>query len=267
MSVIAMTGNHPRHAYFVSRLAQAGFLAGWVREERENFVPEPPAGLNDNTKSLFNLHFKRREEAEEQFFGGVSPVDVPILQTTPQDLNSDDVIAFIRYLKPRLILSYGCHKIEPRLLSTVGATFWNTHGGLSPSYRGVITHFWPSYNLEPQMTGLTLHETTEHLDGGAIIHQSGAPLEKGDGLHQLAGRTVKAYADSVPDLIARALRSDVLPRGRVQTSSGRLWLSSHWRPEHLHPIYDTFEDRIVDRVLDGTLTGRTPKLWSVLAPS
>lgn len=267
MSVVAITGSHPRHAYFVDRLARAGILLGWVREQRERFVPEPPAELDTSTKALFRLHFERREAAEQQFFSTPSAPDVPIHDTTAATLNSDQVIGFIRGLAPRLVLSYGCHKLEPRLLSSVPATFWNTHGGLSPSYRGVITHFWPSYNLEPQMTGLTLHETTERLDGGAIVHQSGAPLHAGDGLHQLAGRTVKAYADTVPDLILRALAAEELPRGRVQKSSGRLWLSSHWRPEHLRVIYDAFDDRIVDRVLDGTLTGRVPKLSSVLTPA
>jgi hypothetical protein len=32
---------------------------------------------------------------------------------------------------------------------------WNIHGGLSPWYRGAITHFWPSYMLEPQLTGMS----------------------------------------------------------------------------------------------------------------
>ena len=34
----------------------------------------------------------------------------------------------------------------------------------------------PSYMLEPQMTGMTLHETTEHLDAGGIVHQTGVEL-------------------------------------------------------------------------------------------
>ena len=45
------------------------------------------------------------------------------------------------------------------------------HGGLSPWYKGGATHFWPTYLIEPEFTGITVHETTKDLDAGAIIHQ------------------------------------------------------------------------------------------------
>ncbi|MBH9536915.1 formyl transferase [Novosphingopyxis sp. YJ-S2-01] len=264
MSLVAITGDHPRHHYFVKKLHQEGILTGWVREGREAFVPDAPQDIPKATRDLFVKHFKNRQIAEERFFGRPIAPDVSRLDTTPDNLNNRETVDFLKRISPRLVLSYGCHKIENALLDLPNLTFWNTHGGLSPSYRGVITHFWPSYNCEPQMTGLTLHETTSALDGGAIIHQSGAVLERGDGIHDLAARTVKAYCDELAPLIRDALNADCLPTGVTQKSSGRLWLSSHWRPEHLHLVYDTFHDRIVDKILDGSLSGRTPKLVSVL---
>ena len=32
--------------------------------------------------------------------------------------------------------------------------------------------------LEPQFTGMTLHETTQQIDGGDIIHQTGIKIKK-----------------------------------------------------------------------------------------
>ena len=139
---------------------------------------------------------------------------------------------------------------------------WNVHGGLSPWYRGVATHFWPSYMLEPQMTGMTLHETTDQLDGGAIIHQTGVDLVRGDGLHDLAARAVQGFADSLSGLLAEVAGAPKGLSGMPQTTAGRLWTTEMWRPEHLVVIYDHYEDRIVDRVLDGELAGRTPMLVS-----
>ena len=260
--IVAITGDHPRHTYLVGRLASAGLLAGWVREVREAFVPDPPEGLDGATAELFRLHFRRREEAEERHFGGAA-AGVETLEVARADLNAPATVDWIAARRPRLVLSYGCHKLGRGMREAVGATFWNTHGGLSPDYRGVITHFWPSYLLEPQMTGMTLHETTDALDGGAVVHQTGAPLHRGDGLHDLAARTVKAYADALPPLLARALKRD-LPEGRAQTTTGKLWHSSDWRPEHLHAVYGTWGDRIVDAALDGRIEGRMPKLVSVL---
>ena len=118
--------------------------------------------------------------------------------STGKALNGPDTIAFLTAVGPDLILSYGCHKLSPAVLACTGRYAWNVHGGLSPWYRGVTTHFWPSYLLEPQMTGMTLHETTDQLDGGAILHQTGVDMVSGDGLHDLAARAVQGFADDLP---------------------------------------------------------------------
>lgn len=269
MSIVVITGDHPRHSYLVLRLAEAGILSGWVRERREAFVPEPAADLSERLKDLFRLHFRRREEAEERFFGRPAlPSGIDQLDVTSATLNGPATLDFLRDRAARLVLSYGCHKLSDPLMAAAGATFWNTHGGLSPQYRGVTTHFWPSYLLEPQMTGMTLHETTAALDGGAVLHQSSVQMVRGDGLHDLAARCVRGYADELPQLLALVLREGPdLPGGLPQKSTGKLWMSSDWRPEHLIPIYVHWEDRIADAVLDGTLAGRVPALTSVLDPA
>lgn len=264
MTIVAITGDHPRHAYFVRCLAETGLLAAWVRERRESFMLEAPAGLNSGTRRLFDLHFARREEAEDAIFGSPDVSGIRIYDTSLAGLNGPGVIELLREIRPKVVMSYGCHKLSSELRAAVPATFWNTHGGLSPEYRGAITHFWPSYMLEPQMTGMTLHQTTDFLDGGEVIFQSGAVLNRGDGVHMLAARTVSAYAKELKQVLPRALESETLPVGRRQKSSGKLWVSSDWRPEHLHFIYDTWGDRIVDRVLDGDIDGKEPRLLSAL---
>ena len=265
MSVLLITGNHPRHSYLAHGLNKTGMLVGWVREVREAFVPSAPAELPTKTAELFDLHFARREEAEAAIFGAPALPEIPIHETSHEDLNSSATIEFAKKHNPRLVLSYGCHKLSAGFRNEVDAVFWNTHGGLSPEYRGVITHFWPSFMLEPQMTGVTLHETTDHLDGGAVIHQSGAVMHRGDGVHMLAGRTVKNYVDELSELLPGVLNRAVLPEGETQKSTGKLWTSSDWRPEHLHSVYDHYEDRIVDMALDGKIEGRMPNLITCIA--
>lgn len=261
MSVVAITGNHPRHVHLVKSLAAAGLLSGWVVETRKAFVPQPddtvPAKLHD----LFRLHFQRREEAEHRFFGELTPADVDCdqLAVTAQSLNDDPTRRFLADKAPRLVLSYGCHKLSPETLAATPARFLNNHGGLSPWYRGVHTHFWPSFLLEPQMTGVTLHETTEAIDGGAVFHQSGVALTRGDGLHDTACRAVAQYVSELPQALSAALaRSDFT--GETQKTSGRIWIASAWRPEHLIPIYEHHQDRIADLCLDGEIAGREPNL-------
>lgn len=265
MSIVAITGDHPRHAHVVRCLAGTGLLKGWVIERREAFVPELPAGLTPGLADLFRRHFSLRDAAERQFFGDTlgTGADIPTLEVTLDNLNGADTVAFLKQHASALVLSYGCHKLSAAVRAAVPARFWNTHGGLSPEYRGVITHFWPSYFLEPQMTGMTLHETTDHIDGGAILHQTAAQMVRGDGLHWLAARTVHDYGHELARRLA-GLDFEALPKGVAQKTSGRVFRGADWRPEHLRLIYEVHEDRMVDAVLDGRVEGRTPEIVSVL---
>jgi folate-dependent phosphoribosylglycinamide formyltransferase PurN len=262
LRILAITGNQPRHRYLVEKLQESGFLVGWISEEREAFIPEVPAELSANLQRLFVRHFENRLNSERRFFSPKSEIAVPNPVITQADLNSRETVDLINSLSPDLVISYGCHKLSDDLMSSCNTIFWNTHGGLSPDYRGVITHFWPSYNLEPQMTGMTLHQTTSQIDGGRIFHQSAASLVPGDGIHELAARAVLNYGEALPKMLETISR-DGFPEGEIQNFSGRIYRNSDWRPEHLSLIYEQFEDKIVDLTLSGDLVGRNPSLISV----
>ena len=55
-----------------------------------------------------------------------------------------------------------------------------------------------------------------------------------------------------------------LPKGLKQVGYGKVFMGKDWRPEHLRFIYETHADAIVDKVIDGVIEGRYPKLISVL---
>jgi folate-dependent phosphoribosylglycinamide formyltransferase PurN len=255
MKIVFLTGSHPRHAHMARAVRSTGWLAGLVIEEREDHVPAPPDGLSAGTRALFVEHFRRREVAEHRFFGSeLGDVDVlapEVLRISREALNGPRVHAFLRQLEPDLVLSYGVHKLSPETLSFAKRHAWNIHGGLSPWYRGVITHFWPSYMLEPQMTGMTLHETTSILDAGSIVHQTAVTLTRGDGVQDVSSRCVSEFAAELPAVLAALATSPdgalpVSPQGTL----GKLWRGADWRPEHLRLVYDLYEDRLVDRLLD-----------------
>jgi hypothetical protein len=266
MSICLITGDHPRHKFLVKELFQTGKISCWIVEKREKFVPEPPKNLKKDLMDLYIHHFNERERVEMEVFGESSNVyDLPTLEVSNSTLNSPEAIKFVMKHSPKMVISYGCHKISNKFIESIKGQFWNTHGGFSPDYRGVATHFWPSYFLEPQMTGMTLHETTDHLDGGRVILQTSAPLVKGDTLHRLAARNVEHY---VFELRQRLTSLDLLkiPLGIEQKKYGKVFSSNDWRPDHLRMIYETYNDSIVDYVLDGRLDGREPELLSVILP-
>ena len=113
------------------------------------------------------------------------------------------------------------------------------------------------------MTGMTLHQVTPDLDGGRIVHQKGASLRRGDGLHMLAARTTRDFFDEVIPLISSCVDKSCFPAGLPQKRKGKIWLKSDWRPEHLRLIYGLFNDKIVDEYLSRKLPNTEPTLISV----
>ena len=61
--------------------------------------------------------------------------------------------------------------------------------------QGTTTHFWPSYFLEPEFTGVAIHELSKKIDSGPLVHQVSGDLVLGDGIHELSSRTIKKSID------------------------------------------------------------------------
>jgi folate-dependent phosphoribosylglycinamide formyltransferase PurN len=260
MKVVFLTGSHPRHAHMARAISKTGFLAGLVIEQRESFVPEPPSDIPESTRKLFLQHFEGRDLAEGKFFGISDLPNVPALHVDMSELNTKSTVDFINEISPDLVLSYGVHKLTSSTLQSLNASLkWNIHGGLSPWYRGVITHFWPSYFLEPQMTGMTVHELTKEIDGGDVIHQSLAAMVRGDGVHDVACRAVLSLCDDMEQLM-KVVQSGQIKEPAAQTTTGRIWRSVDWQPAHLHVVYEHYGNKIVDRYLDGEFKQSLPKI-------
>ena len=142
--ITLITGNHPRHIYFGNQISKILKVENWVLEKRENFFT---GGKQKNTLSkLENLHFKKRVKAELKFFGNTKNISnnvKNIIEIKKEELNNGSLKKKLKKSKNINLISYGCHKIENNLLNLFELNKINIHGGLSPWYRGVITHFWP----------------------------------------------------------------------------------------------------------------------------
>ncbi|MNW42974.1 Bifunctional polymyxin resistance protein ArnA [compost metagenome] len=260
LKVLFMTGSHLRHRYVANCLKDAGLLSALVIEQREEFVPSPPQGIQEEDRLLFIRHFKEREEAELRAFGD-EPVEwgVPVLEVNPSELNSSATKEWIEQQQPDVVISYGVHKINQDILDIFPTYAWNIHGGLSPWYRGNITLFWPFYFLHPNWAGMTIHRLTSKLDGGGIIHHSVPELQFGDGIHDVACNAVKQAAADILVLLQKISNGKKIVEA-PQKSSGKLFTSNDWEPHHLRVIYKLFNNDIVDCYLRGELGKTEPPL-------
>ena len=95
---ILLTGNHPRHLYFVKSLSKTYKDITWIHEKREPFKPKIDKNYNFEIQKLQKLHFNKREEAENTFFG-----DNEIVFNSPNinqiiEITKDDILMKLKKL-------------------------------------------------------------------------------------------------------------------------------------------------------------------------
>ena len=176
-----------------------------------------------------------------------------------EDLNSPESAEFVRRIAPDIALIFGCSLIKDPLKSALPPLTVNLHLGLSPWYRGGATLFWPFYFMEPNFAGSTFHFIVNEPDAGDIIHQSVPELSSEDGIHDVACKTVVASSEDAVRLLKIAAAGGRWDRYR-QKGTGKNFLRSDFRPEHLRVIYNVFNDDMVRHFLDGNIKTRQLKL-------
>tara|TARA_Y100000588_G_C14223920_1_gene912247 strand:+ start:673 stop:1485 length:813 start_codon:yes stop_codon:yes gene_type:complete len=269
MKLTIITGDHYRHLYLVDKIHKLGLDVSWIIQKRENIQPKLYHENKDILK-LLKIHFDKRENAELNFFsktaGNIAKKNISKIKF----INEDDILNGNLYnllktdFKADILFTYGPSKIIPKKILNLAKLYkWNVHGGLSPWYRGTATLFWPTYLLEPEFTGITLHEMSDIPDAGNIIHQTGIKISPKDGIHENACRAVKEFSDSLPKLLAKKLKKNKNLKGIPQHTYGRNWTEKMWHPLTLKVIYDLFNDKINQYCIKNKKI-KYPKLKSIL---
>ncbi|MFZ3124424.1 MAG: formyltransferase [Acidovorax sp.] len=95
---------------------------------------------------------------------------------TPDDPNTDEVLARVRAARPDFLFSfYYRHMLKAPLLAAAPRGAFNMHGSLLPRYRGRVPINWAVIHGETE-TGATLHVMNEKPDNGAIVDQMAVPI-------------------------------------------------------------------------------------------
>lgn len=244
MKIILITGNHPRHHLVASAIASQATELFWIREARGPLVPDFVSGLGGDLGRVARRHYEDRVHAETLLEPRNSLS--PLVEADFGEIDWSLISHLIEEQEVDIVISFGCSKLPKNLLDLMKCRFINLHGGLSPRYKGTMTTFWPSYMLEPEMTGYTIHETTENLDGGKIFHQVLATMGSGQGVNQVAASASANLARELPQTLEAILNSQ---HGSEQKSSGKTWTNRDWSPHHLLPIYLLHDNKTFDYCL------------------
>jgi len=259
MRILTISGNHPRHLYYVNKILEKYPITGCILQKREELVPEVPNHSSENDREIFLEHFRRRQKAEEKYFGDQTYPDCDILEINGEQLNSSITMDFIKKINPEIVLLFGCGLIKKDLQSILPIYTVNLHGGLSPWYKGVATLFWPFYFLQPNYAGSTFHIISSEVDAGDIIHQVKPKLELDDGIHDVGCKTIVESTDHMLKLLEIFQKNGKWNLYK-QNEVGKTFRNKDFRPEHLRIIYELFDDDIVKHYIRGSIINDSPKI-------
>jgi len=114
--------------------------------------------------------------------------------------------------------------------------------------------------LEPNQVGVTFHRIIAAPDAGDILHQVRPVLDGADGLHDVAQKALQVGVEAMVQLIAMR-NSGIQWEFKQQRSSGKNWLHSDFKPEHLRVVYNIYNDDMVKHYLNGTLKCKEPYIY------
>jgi hypothetical protein len=235
-----ITGSHPRHRFIASRLAQSTNLIRVIFEDRGPVTPEFVSDLSGRLATVAHMHYNDRENWEDQY------VPLTNFSTQSSEFSSwTEVGEVISKESVDVVFTFGCTLVPSWLIGIDNVSFINFHGGMSPWYRGTLTTFWPSYLLQPEKTGYTVHETTQETDGGCIYARIPARINSDLSLNRIAFEASLNFAESLDAVATHLERSLAVARKPREQGDGKLFLNSDWSPALLLHIYEEMQNRPV----------------------
>jgi len=135
---------------------------------------------------------------------------IPVI--TPENPNTEEVIAQIRALQPDFYFSfYYREMLQQALLDIPTRGALNMHGSLLPKYRGRVPVNWAIIRGEKE-SGSTLHYMTAKPDNGAIVAQQAVPILPNDTALQVFQKVTvaaeMALNDVLPALLAGTAKAE-----------------------------------------------------------
>jgi folate-dependent phosphoribosylglycinamide formyltransferase PurN len=136
----------------------------------------PLEAMNQSLMYVYRHIFENRKDKAEmkkifsdESYERIEKEGVDILYV--EDINAQEVRDFIVSKSPDLIVASGTSILQRHILEAAKCGIINLHPGLAPEYRGRYGSYWPVYNREPELVGVTVHFVDSGIDTGAILAQ------------------------------------------------------------------------------------------------
>ena len=268
--IFTRTGFH--HTSFINRLQERFEIACVVREAYpeqlkvnamlsafRNLFRKNAAGLMKDEEFLkkfsgtfsagFRYHPMLKDYLRAHFDVMVEQKGTKYLNIRCGDINSPELIEFLKSIKPDIIAVLGSSVIRQEMITLPAAAMINLHSGLSPYYRGTWSYGWPVVNREPEYIGVTVHHVNAGIDTGDIIYQTRPLLETYDDLNSIF---LKVVAEGI-ELMVKAIE-EIGNKGGIVShqqlrNAGRLYQMKDFDAAAARTCLNNLQDGLIGEYL------------------
>lgn len=230
--ILLITGDGPRHRYFINHLNFNFNLAGIIIEPSD--YPEP-ASKTPEEQSAWDWYFSRRRSHELKTFGkseNLPPKNKPaVMRISAAPINSPDTLNMIKRLNPDLIAIFGTSILGLELIKLYPQRILNLHVGLASSYRGSSCNFWPIHDRRLGLLGASIIRINAGIDSGEILAQQTIQIEENDDEQTLSAKTVILGSRLMIDTIKNWASNTLSPI--YQSEKGKLFLKKAFSPKSI----------------------------------
>jgi len=214
LKVVILTSKLPEDIWLVNKIAEVSQIEGIVLPVKSRYGEfdifrvmkkrTQQSGLfgmlNQALLFLYRLVFERRRDKKAMMtifadkpYKYIENKDIDTLEV--EDINSQEVRAFIVAKSPELVVVSGTPLLKKRIIQAAKRRIINLHPGLAPQYRGRYGAFWPIYHREPELVGATVHFLDEGVDTGHILIQQQVSYDPTDTLKTITYKQHKVGGD------------------------------------------------------------------------
>ncbi len=150
-------------------------------------------------------------------------------------VNAPEALELLVRLRPRVVVVNGTRIISSSVLeaaTAAGATFVNTHAGITPRYRGVHGGYWALAEGRPDLVGTTIHAVDPGIDTGAVLRRAYFRPEKRDSIATYPYLHLAAGLPALGDVVEALLRCEdpgtEAPTGETEELSLLRWHPTLW---------------------------------------
>jgi len=190
LRIVVLSSRLPEDIWLINKISDVCDIEGIVLPKGDRFGEfglfqvlmktirrsGPVETVNQVLIYLYRLVFEgRRDEKEmKKIFAGKSYQQIEkdgIDTLYVEDINAKEVQGFLQKKFYDLIVASGTSILKKNILEAAKCPIINLHPGLAPQYRGRYGSYWPIYNREPELVGVTVHFVDQGIDTGAILAQ------------------------------------------------------------------------------------------------